>query len=45
MINIWLFIYRYLERQEFLERADLRRFEIEKDLRTIERNKRFNSTA
>ncbi|XP_018577729.1 craniofacial development protein 1 [Anoplophora glabripennis] len=34
----------FLDRQDFLQRADLRRFEIEKDIRTVERNKRFNST-
>ncbi|CAG9822853.1 unnamed protein product [Phaedon cochleariae] len=34
----------YLERQDFLQRADLRRFEIEKNIRSIERSKRFNST-
>ncbi|VEN57162.1 unnamed protein product [Callosobruchus maculatus] len=34
----------YLDKQDFLERADLRRFEIEKEIRAIERNKRFNST-
>nr|XP_023026671.1 craniofacial development protein 1 [Leptinotarsa decemlineata] len=34
----------YLERQDFLQRADLRRFEIEKNVRSIERSKRFNST-
>lgn len=33
----------YLERQDFLERADLRRFEIEKNIRNVERAKRFNS--
>jgi len=33
----------YLDRQDFLERADLRRFEIEKNLRNTERAKRFNS--
>lgn len=33
----------YLDRQDFLQRADLRRFEIEKDIRTIERNKRMNN--
>ncbi|XP_044755240.1 craniofacial development protein 1 [Coccinella septempunctata] len=32
----------YLERQDFLQRADLRRFEIEKEIRTVERNKRMN---
>ncbi|KAK9882377.1 hypothetical protein WA026_020899 [Henosepilachna vigintioctopunctata] len=32
----------YLERQDFLQRADLRRFEIEKEVRAIERNKRMN---
>ncbi|CAH2002761.1 unnamed protein product [Acanthoscelides obtectus] len=34
----------YLDRQDFLERADLRRFEIEKEIRAIERSKRFSST-
>ncbi|KAJ8919668.1 hypothetical protein NQ315_006196 [Exocentrus adspersus] len=34
----------FLDRQDFLQRADLRRFEIEKDIRAVERNKRFNST-
>ncbi|XP_066257628.1 craniofacial development protein 1 isoform X2 [Euwallacea similis] len=34
----------YLERQDFLQRADLRRFEIEKEIRNAERAKRFNST-
>ncbi|XP_050292696.1 craniofacial development protein 1 [Anthonomus grandis grandis] len=34
----------YLERQDFLERADLRRFEIEKEIRNVERAKRFNSS-
>nr|CAI5819964.1 unnamed protein product [Callosobruchus analis] len=34
----------YLDKQDFLERADLRRFEIEKEIRAIERSKRFNST-
>lgn len=34
----------YLERQDFLERSDFRRFEIEKEVRTIERNKRLNNT-
>ncbi|ERL95174.1 craniofacial development protein 1 [Dendroctonus ponderosae] len=34
----------YLERQDFLERADLRRFEIEREIRNVERAKRFNST-
>lgn len=33
----------YLERQDFLQRADLRRFEIEKEIRTIERNKRLDN--
>lgn len=33
----------YLERQDFLERADLRTFEIEKNIRNVERSKRFNS--
>ncbi|KAG5893869.1 hypothetical protein JTB14_005326 [Gonioctena quinquepunctata] len=33
----------YLDRQDFLQRADLRRFEIEKNIRSIERSKRFNS--
>lgn len=33
----------YLERQDFLQRADLRRFEIEKEIRTIERNKRVDN--
>ncbi|XP_045462649.1 craniofacial development protein 1 [Harmonia axyridis] len=32
----------YLDRQDFLQRADLRRFEIEKEIRTVERNKRMN---
>jgi hypothetical protein len=34
----------YLEKQDFLQRADLRRFEIEKKIRTIERNKRVNNS-
>ncbi|XP_060520140.1 craniofacial development protein 1 [Cylas formicarius] len=34
----------YLDRQDFLQRADLRRFEIERDIRNTERAKRFNST-
>ncbi|CAG9858220.1 unnamed protein product [Phyllotreta striolata] len=34
----------FLERQDFLERTDLRRFEIERSVREVERNKRFNST-
>ncbi|CAH0546959.1 unnamed protein product [Brassicogethes aeneus] len=34
----------YLDRQDFLERADHRRFEIEREIRTIERNKRMNNT-
>ncbi|KAL1489476.1 hypothetical protein ABEB36_014364 [Hypothenemus hampei] len=34
----------YLDRQDFLQRADLRRFEIEKEIRNVERAKRFNST-
>ncbi|KAF7281065.1 yeti [Rhynchophorus ferrugineus] len=34
----------YLDRQDFLQRADLRRFEIEKDIRNTERAKRFNTT-
>lgn len=33
----------YLERQDFLQRADLRRFEIEKEIRTVERNKRLDN--
>ncbi|XP_028134152.1 craniofacial development protein 1 [Diabrotica virgifera virgifera] len=33
----------YLERQDFLQRTDVRRFEIEKGHREVERNKRFNS--
>lgn len=35
----------YLDRQDFLQRADLRRFEIEKDIRNTERAKRFNSAV
>ncbi|CAH1105087.1 unnamed protein product [Psylliodes chrysocephalus] len=35
----------YLERQDFLQRTDLRRFEIEKSIRDVERSKRFNSTS
>lgn len=34
----------YLEKQDFLQRADLRRFEIEKNVRNVERAKRYNST-
>lgn len=34
----------YLEKQDFLQRADLRRFEIEKEVRAVERNKRLNNT-
>lgn len=33
----------FLERQDFLERADLRRFEIEKDIRSSLRNNRMNN--
>ncbi|EFA00183.1 craniofacial development protein 1 [Tribolium castaneum] len=33
----------YLERQDFLQRADLRRFEIEKEIRSKERSKRLNN--
>ncbi|RZC32084.1 craniofacial development protein 1 [Asbolus verrucosus] len=33
----------YLERQDFLQRADLRQFEIEKEIRTIQRNRRTNN--
>lgn len=33
----------YLERQDFLQRTDVRRFEIERDIREVERNKRFKS--
>ncbi|XP_056634800.1 craniofacial development protein 1 [Diorhabda sublineata] len=33
----------YLERQDFLQRTDVRRFEIERDIREIERNKRFKT--
>ncbi|XP_022908907.1 craniofacial development protein 1 [Onthophagus taurus] len=32
----------YLEKQDFLQRTDVRRFEIERDIRNIERNKRMN---
>lgn len=42
--KLYLKYFRYLERQDFLERADLRRFEIEKEIRAVERSKRFNST-
>jgi len=33
----------YLERQDFLQRADLRRFEIEKEIRTSLRGNRMNN--
>ncbi|GJQ76960.1 putative craniofacial development protein [Trypoxylus dichotomus] len=33
----------YLDRQDFLQRTDLRRFEIERDVRNTERNKRLNN--
>ncbi|KRT78714.1 hypothetical protein AMK59_8772 [Oryctes borbonicus] len=33
----------YLDKQDFLQRTDLRRFEIEKDIRNTERNKRMNN--
>lgn len=34
------YVFRYLERQDFLQRTDLRRFEIEKNLRTTKRSNR-----
>lgn len=43
MITVTL-IFRYLEKQDFLQRADLRRFEIEKEMRSIQRNKRGKAT-
>ncbi|KAI4469944.1 bucentaur related [Holotrichia oblita] len=33
----------YLDRQDFLQRTDVRRFEIERDIRNAERNKRMNN--
>lgn len=33
----------YLEKQDFLQRADLRQFEIEKEVRAVERSKRMNN--
>lgn len=41
-MHVIILCFRYLERQDFLQRTDLRRFEIEKEVRTIERNKRMN---
>lgn len=34
----------YLDKKDFLERADLRRFEIEKEIRAVERSKRPTTT-
>lgn len=37
--NFFLIIFSYLERQDFLQRTDLRQFEIEKNLRQTTRPK------